>query len=268
MFLGGLPTSNSSSQIHHPKYTSIKKGTVVLDQILHHYFNDSLLHDVICENYSSHSSESIKSIFTVSRHIKEPPTVLKILFQRGSYDSTTLVATKNEFKVGIPSEYMFKLQSSNEKISYTLVSLINHDGDSSDCGHYVSDVFDGSTVTWWHCDDENIAEISDLPKGVYYRETHKPTKKNKDLIMGYSKLLFVVYIRTSHLTKKSYNFFEEFKIMSKSTIMNKISDEKTVFRSEVVVRKDINDEIQRIISYIKDEIQISLLSSTFFSMEI
>ena len=102
----------------------------------------------------------------MSRHIKEPPTVLKILFQKGSYDSTTLVATKNEVKVAIPSEYMFKHPSSNEKISYNLVLLINHDGNSLDFGHYVSDVFDSSTGIWWHCDDDNINEISDLPKGV------------------------------------------------------------------------------------------------------
>ena len=113
----------------------------------------------------------------MSRHIKESPTVLKILFQRGSYDSTTFVAKTNEVKVAIPSEYMFKLQSSNEKISYTLVSLINNDGDSLDCGHYVSDVFDSNTGIWWHCDDDNITELSDLPKGVYYRETRKPTNK-------------------------------------------------------------------------------------------
>ena len=38
-------------------------------------------------------------------------------------------AVKNELKVAIPSEYLYKQSSSNEKISYTLVSLINHDGD-------------------------------------------------------------------------------------------------------------------------------------------
>ena len=76
---------------------------------------------------------------------------------------------------------MIKLQSSNEKISYTLVSLINHDGDSLDCGQYVSDVFDNSTGIWWHCDDENITELSYLPEGVYYRETHKPTEKSVQL---------------------------------------------------------------------------------------
>ena len=143
----------------------------------------------------------------MSRHIKEPPTVLKILFQRGSYDITTFVTTKNEVKVGIPSEYMIKLQSSNEKISYTLVSLVNHYGNSLDCGHYISDFFYSSTEIWWHCDDDNITELSDLPEGVYYRETHKPTKK-KRLMMGSSKVLSVVYIRTSHLTQHSYNFLK------------------------------------------------------------
>ena len=99
---------------------------------------------------------------------------------------------------------MFKQPTSNEKILYTLVSLINHDGGSLDCGHYVSDVFYSSTGIWWHCDDDNITEISDLPKGVYYRETQEPTKNKKILIHGSTKVLFVVYIRTSHLTKHSY----------------------------------------------------------------
>ena len=88
------------------------------------------------------------------------------------------MAKKNEVKVAIPSEYMFKLQSSNEKILYTLVSLINHDGDSLECGNYVSDVFDSSTGIWWYCNNDNIIELSDLPKRVYYRENLKPTKKS------------------------------------------------------------------------------------------
>ena len=169
-----------------------------------------MLHHVICKCFSPVDSESIKSTFTVSRYKKEPPIVLKILFQRVSYDSTTLVATKNELKVAIPSEDLFKKPSSNEKISYTLVSLINHDGDSLYCGHYVSGVFDSNTGIWWKCDDDNITEISDLPKGVYYRETHKPTKKNKKM-HGSTKLLFVVYIRTIYLTKHSYNIFKNSK---------------------------------------------------------
>ena len=92
MVLEGIPTSNGYRPIHHTKYTAIKKGTVVLDEIFQKYFNDSLLHDVLCDNCSSLGSKSIKLTFTVSRLIKETPTVLKILFQRGIYDSTNLVA--------------------------------------------------------------------------------------------------------------------------------------------------------------------------------
>ena len=96
MFLEGIPTSNEYRPIDNKKYTSIKNGTVVLDEIFQNYFNDLLLHDVICDNCSSIGSKSIKSTFTVSRHLKETPTVLKILFLIGNSDSTTFVATKNE----------------------------------------------------------------------------------------------------------------------------------------------------------------------------
>ena len=85
-----------------------------------------------------------------------------------------------------------------------------------------------------------------------------PLKMKNILMHGSTKVLFVVYIRTSHLTKHSYNVFEEFKIMSKSTLMKKVIDEQNVFRSEVMVRKEVNDEIKRSISYIKDELQISI----------
>ena len=112
----------------------------------------------------------------------------------------------NELKVAIPSEYLYKQPSSNEKISNTLVSLINHDGNSLDCGHYVSDVFDSSTEIWWHCDDENITHISDLPEGADYRETNKNMKKNKKNMTGSTDIFFVVHTITSHMTKHSSNF--------------------------------------------------------------
>ena len=56
--------------------------------------------------------------------------------------------------------------ASNDKISYTLVSLINRDGNSLDFVHYVSDIFDANAGIWCHCDDDNITQNSDLTKGV------------------------------------------------------------------------------------------------------
>ena len=78
------------------------------------------------------------------------------------YNMNTGEAIKNEPKVAIPLKFLYKPPSRNNKIPYTLVSLINHDGDSLDCGHYIIDVFDANTRIWWHCDDENITQISDF----------------------------------------------------------------------------------------------------------
>ena len=85
------------------------------------------MEDDICENSSSGGSKPIKSTLTVSRYLKEPLSVLKILFQIGTFDTTTGEVIINELKVAITFEYLYKKPPSNEKISYTLVSLINHD---------------------------------------------------------------------------------------------------------------------------------------------
>ena len=82
------------------------------------------------------------------------------------YDMTTGKAIK------IHLVFLYKIPSSNDNISYNLVSVISHDGDSLDCEHYVSDVFDTTTEIWWKFDDENITQTSDSPIWVYIRETH------------------------------------------------------------------------------------------------
>ena len=72
-------------------------------------------------------------------------------------------AIKKKIKVAITLDFLYKKTPNNKKISYTLVSLINRDGNSLDCGHYVSDIFYANTGIWWCCDDDNITQISDLP---------------------------------------------------------------------------------------------------------
>ena len=168
MSLDGLHTSNSTRQIDHTKCIILGKKTVVFYVIFQNYIQESLFENVICENYSSGSFESIKSKSTVSISFKKT-SVFNILFQRGTYNMNTGEAIKNELKVAIPLGFYYIIASSNDKISYTLVSLINHDDESLDCVNYVSDVFDANTGIWWHCDDGNITQISDLPKGVYIR---------------------------------------------------------------------------------------------------
>ena len=99
MSLNGLHTSNSPRQIDHPKCTILENEIVVLDVKIKNYFKDSLLEDVICENFPSGSSESIISTFTVPRYFKEPSSVMKIIFQRGVYDMTSGEAIKMNLRL-------------------------------------------------------------------------------------------------------------------------------------------------------------------------
>ena len=118
---------------------------------------------------------------------------------------TTYVAIKNELKVAIPSEYLYIQPSSNEKISCTLVSLIKFYGDSLDCGHYVSAIFYGSTGIWWHCDDDNINQISDLQKGVYYIERVTKTQKRKKYVR--INICIICCLYQNNLSNKTHLFF-------------------------------------------------------------
>ena len=120
MSLEELPTSNSPRQIYHPKLTILTKDTIVLDVILHKYFKNLFLDEVICENCSSSGSESIKSTFTLSIYLKNPPSFknegvlskLKILFQRGNSYMTTYVATKKNLKL----LYLMNIFTNNHQV--------------------------------------------------------------------------------------------------------------------------------------------------------
>ena len=75
---------------------------------------------------------------------------------------------------------------------------------------------------------------------------------------GLKDVLFVVYIRTSHLTKHSSILFKEFTTMFKITHIHKLIEDQYVFRSDFKVIKEVNDETKNNIYYIKDNLQNSI----------
>ena len=111
--------------------------------------------------------------------MKEPTSFLKIILQRGTYDITSSQDILHECKIAIPLIFSYKIPSSKVYISYTIVSQIMYDGDSLDYGLYVSDIFVTNPGIWCRSDDDNMTEISDLPKGVYIREIPKNNYNKK-----------------------------------------------------------------------------------------
>ena len=63
------------------------------------------------------------------------------------------------------------------------------------------------------------------------------------------------FISEQAICQNTAKLFPEFKIMSKITHMKKVIEYQNSFRSEVMVRQEFNNRIQRIISYIKDELR-------------
>ena len=96
-----------------------------------------------------------------------------------------------------------------------------NEGNSLDCGHYVSDVFDSNIGIWWHYDDANITQISDFIEGIYTRESQKLRKKRK-LTSGSKDILFVFFIRTKHLIESRPVVFLELINMYKNHHMKKV----------------------------------------------
>ena len=138
------------------------------------------------------------------------------------------------------------------------MSLINHDGDSLDCENYVSDVFDANTEIWWHCDDDSITQISDLPKGVYMRESNK-----KKSYVRLNRCIICCLYQNKPSEKIQLQYFQEFTSMSKINHMKKLIEDLNVFRKYFRVKQEVSDEIQTCISFIKYELQTSIENHIF-----
>ena len=50
----------------------------------------------------------------MSRYLKEPPSILKLFFQGGTYDMTTGEAIQNDLKVAPPLVFLYKIPLSND----------------------------------------------------------------------------------------------------------------------------------------------------------
>ena len=84
---------------------------------------------------------------------------------------------------------------------YIIVSIKIHVGKDVDSGHYVCDVLDYNTGTWWNCDDETIINYSGYPYNVYNdlsNETEQ--KKGRNFIMnGSYRIMSILYIKETFL---------------------------------------------------------------------
>ena len=132
---------------------------------------------------------------------------------------------------------------------YVLVSIKYHIGNDLDQGHYICDVLDYNTGTWWEFDDEIVTKYPGYPMNVYNEvSSDKKTKKGKRHDMDVSEsIVSMIYIRKDILTVRTYSFING---ISKTTNMEHILERKADF-------EDFKNEAQLI------EKHVTLFSQVF-----
>ena len=73
---------------------------------------------------------------------------------------------KNKTKIAFPDQYSVSFPNNCEELCI-LVSIKLHIGNYMYQVHYVCDVLDYNTGTFWNCDDEIITEYLGYPINVY-----------------------------------------------------------------------------------------------------
>ena len=74
-----------------------------------------------------------------------------------------------------------------------------HIGNDLDEGHYICDVLDYSTGTWWKCDDEIITKYPKYPNNVYDEFEGDPknqTKKKRQNMDGSECIVSMLFTGT------------------------------------------------------------------------
>ena len=149
------------------------------------FYETSELSDVIC-NTCTNSSGTKKSNFETKQSVVKSPMKLRISLQRSKYNVETDSFCKNKTKIALSAQYFMSCPNDPEVI-YVLVSIKYHIGNYIKKGHYVCDVLDYYTGTWWKCDDEIVTKYPGYPMNVY-NELSSDSKKNvKDMIWMYQK---------------------------------------------------------------------------------
>ena len=73
---------------------------------------------------------------------------------------------KNKTKIALSAQYFLSCPN-NPEVIYVLVSIKYYIANDLDQVHYVCDVLDYNTGTWWKCDDEIVTKYPGYPMNVF-----------------------------------------------------------------------------------------------------
>ena len=102
----------------------------------------------------------------MKKSVLKSPMKLRISLQISNFNYEKTEFYKNKAKIALPAQYSTSFKD-NPEVIYIIVSIKLRIGNDMDKGHYVCDVLDYNTGTWWDCDDETITQYPGYPMNVY-----------------------------------------------------------------------------------------------------
>ena len=101
-----------------------------------------------------------------NKSVLKPPMQLRIFRQTSEFNFEKEYC-KNKTKLALPAQYSMYFPDKHPEVLYIIFSIYPHIGNDMDKGHYVCEILNYNTGTWWNCDDDTITRYSGYPFNAY-----------------------------------------------------------------------------------------------------
>jgi hypothetical protein len=123
-------------------------------------------------------------------------------------------------KILLPTS--LETKSGDKIVKYLLYAVQNHRGSSAYTGHYVAEVMDWITGTWFEYDDDKVSLLQHGPNSSYDPDPDRTTR----LKGGTSDAYNLFYVEESYLRDSVHTFFDKTSSSPAKGIVRMVSDDR------------------------------------------
>ena len=157
----------------------------------------------------------------------------RIFLQKSENNFERYEYCKNKTNIFLPLQYSVSFPGKNYEEVYIIFPTNLHIGKDMDSGHYICDVLDYNTGTWWNCDDNTITNYSGCPENIYDNLSNENEQKGVKLYHGWIiQDCFNTMHKIDILSYITYNFCTEKSVSKDIENIKEITSESKVFKEE------------------------------------
>ena len=174
---------------------------LTVERLLDEYFKPEKM-----DGDNKYRCETCQDVCDAERAVSldSAPPVLNIQLARYIFDLKTFRKRKLMNKILLPKWLHLKTTSGDTSVKYLLYAVQNHRGSSAYTGHYVAEVMDWTTGTWFEYDDDKVSLLKHGPHNSYDPDPDRTTR----LKGGTSDAYNLFYVEESYLRKSVRKFYD------------------------------------------------------------